>query len=413
MSSITSNLPASLLKSVENDSSTMTILTESTKKARTTKPKVEKPRCQAARVYRTIELAEADFMKGIEVIIHREQDKTDPTKIKPVAYSRCTVSIGKTGNLCHHHTDGKNVKIFDTDIMPNGVDMNRRKAVMNDEYFQKKGKRGRPEIGKSKKNSIEFTNDNHPVFKILNHSDTTLKIALAQAAFDIIKKYEETRTIEDAASAKMVEPIEFDDESLEVVIKNNGPKKYHKLKAGKIDDIPIAKKTQERQDFHFSNSDDEDGEDEDDVEDVKVQAVKDDEESDDENDEDDEDESEQIEITANNGKIYAYFLTDNEVYDPEIQDEDGSTLHIGGLFEMSDDKYVNIVFQSKKYAILKKIKYGKNSVQLTEYYHCCLTDDVFDMEKNHVGKFVLIEDNKFEIEFNKKKSSKSVKTNKN
>lgn len=442
MSSIVENLPSSLLQKVENDESSKTIINEN-KKSKSAKKKDDVPRCIAARVYRTIELAESDLKKGVDVYIHRVPDENDISKVVQIAYSRCTVKAEKNKNICHHHSDCKNLKIFDTDILPNGLDLNRRKATEDDDYFKKKFKRGRPTI--TTKYIIEFKNENNPVYKILSGDNKINIDELNEKAFEIIKKSIENLKVVDnniiqkdnKASTSIAD---------EIINPKNKPTKHRKLKAGRIDDVPIAKNNMNTNNLNFNDFESDSEEDE--VQNVKQETPKleeskkiqesieseesenydneqndsksvdfgsDDENEDEEEEEDeeeDDEESEQIDITANNGKEYAYFPSDNEVYDPDNYDSEGNSVLIGGLIEMNDDNYVNIVYEGKKYGILEKIKFTMDN-STNDYYHCTLDNNVFDMNKNHVGKYVLIGENKFNIEFNNKKKSTKSKSKKN
>ncbi len=399
MSAISENIPKHLLKTVEEDNSTQTILTENnSKKTTSKKKKEEKPCCQAAAKHNTIKDALVAMTdKKMDVFVIREANEDDLSKIKETAYSKCTISAVSGKQFCHHHIDCKNLKVFENDILPRGDDdLERRQlTAADDEYFKGMGKRGAR--AKKTKNVYEFKDPNSPIKLVLENKNGFLQIELNKFAFELLKneKYKNApptqhiekktrgRPLKDAnvASAASVQ-------TTNTVIESNKTENDVDFGSDDEDEIEEVEQNEEAED----ENEDEVEEDENVVEN--------------EDNEVEESEDDEIELTTLCNKKITYIPSENDVYDPEDIDDEGAATWIGNFHEM-DEKYANINYNGKAYGILSK-KSCKIDNKPFEFYNCVLNNNAFGMDKKYIGKYVE-KNGSYEIEFAKKKTSSSKK----
>ncbi len=383
MTDIRRNIPEHLLKPVEDDESTKTILIEekttAVKKTASKKKKEEKPACQAAARHQTINDALVAMRdKNLEVYVIREARDDDPSKIKETAYSKCTISALTGKNYCHHHDDCKNLKNFETDILPRGEDdIERRKLNSKDDlFFKDMGKRG---ARKKNKNLSIFSKDpNHPlniIFGTATNDFAIEQIEVIKFAFELLKNKKNK------------------------AIKSNEVASSSSANAGAA---AAASTTTMNNNVDFGSDDEAEAEPEHEVTEINESDLQpaEEQEEDDEEETADSNDDDEVELTTSCNKTITYVISENDVYDPNDVDAEGAATWIGKFYEM-EKKYANVNYENKDYAILRQLTCNVDNKPY-EALHCVLNNNVFDMKKTFVGKYVE-KNGKYEIEFAKKK----------
>jgi hypothetical protein len=347
-------------------------------------------RCNCAKAFQQKGTAYEAFLKGDPVYLM--EYTLENGKKKTIAYSYCSFSHLEGSTFCSRHTkqDSNNRILYDSIVNRTGDGTVRQVTSVQDRFFDGMGTRG----AKKKTNEgsyYDFDCIDHPILRVLRHPNKQMNIWLVQCAMELLQSNRPIVTANNSnssstyiisqgnAAAKaapsltdlMADDADDVEEVKEIPVKRSPPP-LTKPKAIEVFAPPPTPIEESESDASDNDSDA--------SSDVSDDETSDDETSDDETSDDEEEATEVVEITTNKGASYALNPVNMEVYDIDtLEDDDGPTV-VGKLIEVSES-YANIEHDDKSYTICKK--FTEND---TSFYLCILTDRVFDMNMNYVGK---------------------------
>jgi hypothetical protein len=331
--------------------------------------------CVAASPFNTIISAHAAYVENKSEVYLLDYDINGVKKT--IAYKRCCKSIRPTEKsdileisdekskdceednslkLCHRHQNAKSLKIFDIDILPKG-----RLATEDDPYFKSMGIRGAKK--KNGNNIYVFDSSKNPILEILNHHNRNYYTSLMIEALKIQKKISTKKDISNLVS-----------------LLNNE-----------------TKSTQKHQDESDKDESDEDESDE-----QEIDLYKDNTENISLLSEDEEEVSCEAIFTTNGDQLW-YNPSDNHVYEPTDEDDNGKSL---GILKEISSKYETIQYNNKSYTVMIDL----DNEEKGEIHCCVLSNKLFKLnDKDNfklIGKRILIKssaksaDKKYKLVFN-------------
>jgi hypothetical protein len=248
-------------------------------------------------------------------------------------YRECKKNSIDGSGLCHIHkrmkeSNPSELKFFETDILPKSAnDKDRYLASIDDPFFGKIEKRNNKE---KQKEQLKFKKNN-PINLVLTSGNEALKTQLTLFATQLLNNNtllkEENKKIK-SASEEISEQIS----SLKSVILEK--------------DVDVIEED--------DDADEDDEENNDDVEEVSV-----------------------IEIETEKGRKLYLSPENNYIIDP--QDEET----VLGIMAEINPKYSTIIYESKSYTVLK----DRNHDEKGKIHICVLSNNVFDVSFNYIGKY--------------------------
>lgn len=295
--------------------------------------------CKGAFKYNTYIKAYEDIKDKNQVYFVKNDDDTYRL------YRECKKNSIDGSGLCHIHkrmkeSNPSELKFFETDILPKSPkDKDRYLASIDDPFFSKIEKRNNKE---KQKEQLKFKKNN-PINEVLTSGNETLKTQLLLFATQLLNNN---------------------------TLLSEGNKKIKSISEEISDQISSLKAEIKEKD----EADDEDNEEEEDEE----EEDKDNEEEDLEKENNDEvEEYSVIEIETEKGRKLYLSPENNYIIDP--QDEET----VLGIMAEINPKYRTIIYESKNYTVLK----DRNHDEKGKIYICVLSNNIFDVSFNHIGKY--------------------------
>ena len=272
------------------------------------------------------------------------------------AFRKCKRNCSDGSGFCtsHKNANKATLKIFETDILPKGIDdPDRCLASIDHEYFLG-AKKKIAKAEENKKKDINKYNKNDPIFIILNGKNEKMKIQLTIEATKILNN-------NDTSKEKLTESKASSKKSSSILDSISEIKSSIETKTNDVDEIDSESDSDDASEK--SDSDDEDLE----KEDVKIN------EGEDESDE----EISVIEIETKKKRKLYWSEEKNYVMDP--QDEET----VIGIMVAVENKYSTIIHEGKNYTVVKDRKHSEKG----KIFHCVLSNNVFGENSKFIGTY--------------------------
>jgi len=303
--------------------------------------------CLAAVKYTTIGRAYIDIQNNKIVILITEEENNIK---KTSAYTRCCKTTKNGEDFCHIHCNQmkrneRSLKRFDTDIVP--IDCNdntRRKATLDDDYFENMGKRGA-----NKKNSptdkdlLDILSDPKykNIVKILIHKDKKKLSNLLDFATNLLDGITDNKSIKS---------------------------KENKKKSDNINDLINSIKGDDYETVVSSEDN------------ISLSS---------------EEEANYLKIYSIDDKEFYLDTNTFEIYKSEDESDNGTCIINIGILKESSYEYHNIIYEDKLYAIVQEEIIKKRG----KIYLSLINNVIFDKNMNYIGDLTKISDNEYKYDF--------------